>query len=69
MVQTALKSTYSKITEAGLYSSDRVPSECLASTCLLVMGYDPGVRRKAGWTSERRGAVSAAETFLKRNAF
>lgn len=69
MVQRALKSTYSKFTGAGLHSSDRVPSECSASTCPLMMCYDPGVKRKAGWTSEWGGAVSAAEALLKRNAF
>jgi len=47
----------------------RVPSKHSVSTSLLLVWYDPGVKRKAGWTSEWGCTVSVAETSLKRNAF
>lgn len=65
MVQRALKSTYSKITEAGLYFSDRASGECSASTYLLMMGYEPGVKGKTGWTFEWGGVVSVTDTEKK----
>lgn len=68
VVQRGLKSTYSKITGAGLYFLRQSPANAREAHTLVV-GYDPGGKRKAGRTSEWGQAVSAAETSLKRTAF